>query len=64
MDEEESEIMMSPDIMSLRAALIGNLAQTVDQVHNEDAKTMILAAMECLLFTINPPRGQVQEITH
>lgn len=65
MDEDDAEgVFMSPDVMCLRAAMMANLAQIVDLTRDNDAKLMLLSAMECLLFTINPPRGQVQEIHH
>lgn len=61
----EEMVMMPPDdLMSIRAGVMIALAQAVDQTRDVDAKNMLLQAMDSVLFTINPPRGTVQEVKH
>lgn len=63
MDEDEFQEMMMPvDIMSQRAALILQMSQQVHTIHNALAVEMTLKAIDCLLFSINPPRGEVAEM--
>ena len=61
----EEMLMMPPDdLMSIRAGMMIALANAVDQTRDMDAKNMLLMAMDSVLFTINPPRGSVQEVKH
>jgi hypothetical protein len=63
MEKEMLELTTGPeDIMSVRAGMMIALAETVDKVRNEAAQDMLLYAMDCLLFTINPPRGELVSI--
>lgn len=63
MDEDEfQEVMMPVDITSQRAALILHMSQQIHTIHNAMALEMTLKAIDCLLFSINPPRGEVQEM--
>lgn len=63
MDEDEFQEMMMPvDIMSQRASLILHMSQQVHTIHNALALEMTLKAIDCLLFSINLPRGEVKEV--
>lgn len=66
MNEEEQfeEVMMPIDIMSQRASLILHMSQQVHTIHNALALEMTLKAIDCLLFSINPPRGEVTQVKH
>lgn len=64
MNEEQMMMVPPDDIMSLRAGVMIALAQAVDQTRDENAANMLLMAMDALLYTINPPRGNVQEVKH
>ena len=65
MDEDEfQEVMMPVDIMSQRAALILHMSQQMHTIHSPEAYEMALKAIDCLLFSINPPRGEVTQVKH
>lgn len=64
MNEEQMMMVPPDDIMSLRAGVMIALAQAVDNTRDESAASMLLMAMDALLYTINPPRGNVQEVKH
>lgn len=61
---EEMMLMPPDDLMSIRAGMMIALANAVDQTRDQDAKNMLLMTMDSVLFTINPPRGTVQEVKH
>lgn len=56
--------MPPTDLMSVRAGMMIALAQQVDSTRDENAHAMLLMAMDALLYTINPPRGEIQEVKH
>lgn len=60
--EEEEYVGPPADLMSLRAGMMVHIAESIKNDMNRDAKHMLLMAMECLLYTINPPRGEVVEV--
>jgi hypothetical protein len=59
MDEEY--MMPQMDVMAVRAAMLCQLAEAVENASNTKSKKMLLQAMESLLYTIDVPRGEVVE---
>lgn len=61
MDDEI--IMPMPDIpqVQISQALIA-LSDAVDQCRDLQARDHLLKAMDCLVYQINPSRGEVKEI--
>lgn len=64
MNEEQMMMVPPDDVMTLRAGMLIALAQAIDEARDENAKNMLLMAMDAMLYTINPPRGNVQEVKH
>lgn len=64
MNEEQMMMVPPDDIMSLRAGMMIALSNAIDETRDENAKHMLLMAMDAILYTINPPRGNVQEVKH
>lgn len=60
MDDEFE--LQTTDTMSERAQAMCRLAATVDATISPDARMLLLKAMDALLYTINPPRGELKEI--
>jgi hypothetical protein len=52
------------DIMSLRAGMMAHLAAQVNETNDPKARKLLIQAMDALLYTINPPRGEVKEVRH
>lgn len=61
MNEEEDEIFVyPPDLMSIRALVISQLAEKADKIENESARNMVLHAMNNMLFSITPEKPKAQ----
>lgn len=63
---DEYEIAYTPeqpaDLMCARANAMIALAEAVDQIKHKQARDMLVAAMDCFLYSISPPRGEVVEV--
>lgn len=62
MNDQPEYTHIPADLMCQRAYMMDSIAQTLHQISDPDARLMMLQAMDCLLFSINPPRGQVVEL--
>ena len=66
MDEEDYGTEMAvytPNELSQWAQSLVELAAAVDATKDKDAKRLLLKAMDGMAFLLDPPRGQLEEIT-
>lgn len=63
MDENTEILMAGPEIpqVQITHALIA-LSEAVSQSRDSEARQYLLTAMDCLVYQINPKRGEVVEI--
>lgn len=66
MDDEENYVAdphaYMPNELSQWASSLAELAVSVDNTKDKDAKRYLLKAMDGLSFLLDPPRGQLEEI--
>lgn len=55
MDDE----FISEDLMSTRVGMMLNVAMVMEEIEDSATSALLLEAMDCLLYSINPPRGQL-----
>lgn len=48
-----------PDVMSQRSAAICDLAETADAVKTPQVKKLLIRALEAMVWSITPPRGEL-----
>lgn len=62
----DDEVYIGPpqDIMALRAGMMVHIAESLVNVHDDKARDLLLGAMQNLLYTISPPRGEIVEMKH
>lgn len=48
-----------PDVMSKRCEAITDLAITADIVQNREVKRLLIQAVEAMVWSITPPRGEL-----
>lgn len=66
MDEEDYGADMAvytPNELSQWAQSLVELAAAVDATKDKDAKRLLLKAMDGMAFLLDPPRGQLEEIS-
>ena len=66
MDEEDYGAEMAvytPNELSQWAQSLVELAAAVDATKDKDAKRLLLKAMDGMAFLLDPPRGQLEEIS-
>ena len=66
MDEEDYGAEMAvytPNELSQWAQSLVELAAAVDETKDKDAKRLLLKAMDGMAFLLDPPRGQLEEIS-
>ncbi len=66
MDEEDYGADMAvytPNELSQWAQSLVELAAAVDETKDKDAKRLLLKAMDGMAFLLDPPRGQLEEIS-
>jgi hypothetical protein len=62
----DEEIYVGPeqDIMSLRVGMMVHVAESLENIHDVQARDLLISAMKNLLYTVSPPRGEVVEMKH
>ena len=63
MDEDEY-FGPAQDIMSLRVGMMVHVAESLENIHDVEARGLLITAMTHLLYTCSPPRGEVVEMKH
>ena len=66
MDEEDYSpdiAVYTPNELSQWAQSLVELAAAVDATKDKDAKKFLLKAMDGMAFLLDPPRGQLEEIS-
>ncbi len=57
-------VMWSGDLMIDRALAIASLAREIEFSTNDDVRALLYQTMDNLLYTISPPRGELNVVKH